>query len=564
VSSDPSPHPLLPAPVQARYRELGHWTDTTVAEVVRDWAVRDPDRPAIRGHHPLTYGELWERSNRLAGALADAGLEPGEFVVAVLPNCWQGVVLTVATSIAGAALSPLSARVSPTLAVNIFDQVGARGLILESARLEREDWRAALGGLRRRLKGRPVMLQGDAIDGGERLPTLERATLEGPELAPRSPDPGRPSLVLSTGGTTGHPKSVLHCDNTMLYAARGYASACELSADDVLVAFGPYGHASGSVFEILIPLVQGASLLPNSRWQARSVAEAIARWGGTVCITVGTHMYDLLALEPGSEPLLGSMRVVASGAGPENLFDDAERRFGFKVIRGYGLSECLGHARGRPSDPPGLRLCDEGVPFSGVEGNIVDPDGGQALPAGAVGEYLCRAPSLFMGYHGQPELTAAVVTDDGFYRTGDLMVRDAAGRLRWSGRLKDVIRRGGLQIDVIEMESILATHPKVAEVAVVGEPDPRLGERAVAVVVPISEGDPPELAELVEHLTIAGLSKESLPERVLVSQSLPLTERGKVQRVELKKWVAGSRGHPGLVDRGKWNSSDTSETTVSR
>jgi acyl-CoA synthetase (AMP-forming)/AMP-acid ligase II len=531
------PHPLLPGPIQAEYRRLGHWADVTLAEVVRQQALSDPHRPAVVGEHPLSYGELWDASSRLAGSLAADGIVPGEFLLAVLSNCWQGVVLAVAASIAGVALSPLSARVSPTLALNIFDQVGARGLVLQANLLERDEWRAALRSMRGRLAGRPAMLQGEASAAGE-LATVEAAIRGGAPLEPRVPDPGRPSLILSTGGTTGRPKSVLHCDNTLLYAAREYGRATDFRRDDVVVAFGPYGHATGSVFEILIPLMYGASILPNERWKPLAVAEAVSRWRGTYCITVGTHMYDLLALEPGAEALLQSIRIVASGAGPHNLFDDAERRFGFKVVRGYGLSECLGHVRAHPNDPPEARLRDEGLPFPGVECQIVDPQTGASLPPGEAGEYLCRAPSLFLGYHGQPDLTATVVTPDGFYRTGDLIVRDAVGRLRWAGRLKDVIRRGGLQIDVIEMETMLSEHPLVGEVAVVGEPDARMGERAVAVVVPVAAEDPPDLPRLVEHLARCGLGKESLPERLVLRAALPLTERGKVNRAELRAWLA--------------------------
>jgi non-ribosomal peptide synthetase component E (peptide arylation enzyme) len=146
-----------------------------------------------------------------------------------------------------------------------------------------------------------------------------------------------------------------------------------------------------------------------------------------------------------------------------------------------------------------------------------------------------------MGYHGQPELTATAVTADGFYRTCDLMVQDAAGRLTWSGRLKDVIRRGGLQIDVIEIEDILSRHPRIADVVVVGEPDARLGERAVVVAVPAADAGEPELPELVEHLLGCGLSRESLPERLVLTESLPRTERGKIPRAEVKRWVAETR-----------------------
>jgi cyclohexanecarboxylate-CoA ligase len=529
--TDPTPHPLLPPETQAAYREQGHWADLTLADVVREWASRDPGRPAIVGEHRLTYGELWGRSSRLAGALARAGLAPGECLTAVLPNSWQGIVVAVAGSVCGATLAPLSPRVSPTLACNIFDQVEGRALILHSELADDPDWHE----LRARLDGQ-LLLDDRALDD-----------LSGPPIDPTDPDPGRPSLILTTGGTTGLPKSVVHCDNALLYAAREYGRALELSERDVLVSFGPYGHASGSLFELYMPLLYGAAILPNARWRALAVAEAIARWGGTCCITVGTHLYDLLGLEPGAERLLASLRVVASGAGATQLFEAAERRFGFTVVRGFGCSECPGHTRARPSDPADVRLHSDGRPFDGVEYEIRDPDTGNAVPLGVPGEYLCRAPSLFMGYDGQPDSTSAAVTADGFYRTGDLMVRDSGGCVTWSGRLKDVIRRGGLQIDVIELEDMLARHPKILAVVVVGEPDARMGERAVIVAVAAPDCAEPELPELVEHLTACGVSRESLPERLVLTDSLARTERGKVRRAEVKRWVAESAAAGGGV-----------------
>ena len=268
------------------------------------------------------------------------------------------------------------------------------------------------------------------------------------------------------------------------------------------------------------------------------VAETIARYGGTYCITVGTHVYDLLALEPGTESLFRSMRLVVSGAGPDHLFESAERRFGFRVVRDYGLSECLGHAPGRPSDPAETRWHKDGVPFPGLERRIFDPQTGEAMPLGMPGEYVVRAPSMFMGYFGQPELTQASLTDDGFYRTGDLMIETADGYLTYAGRIKDVIRRGGLQIDVIEMERMLAECPAIAEAVVVGETHPRLGEQAVMVVVCRNAAEPPRLEELLGYLLSCGLPKECLPERLVFAETLPRTEWGKFNRVELRKWLS--------------------------
>jgi|GEM_PF-2427107 len=536
-----TPHPLLPLEVQAEYRRLGYWEGITLAEVVAARAQQHPLRAAVVGSQPLTYSELWQRARCLAGWLVAAGIEPGEFMIAIQSNSWQGIVLSVASSIAGIALSPLSSRVSPTLALNLFDQLGARGLLLEAELLQTPQWRELLANIQGRLQGRPLVLKGSLPDGMDEyrtIPTLETACILGPAIDQRARDPSRTALVLSTGGSTGVPKSVMHCEEALIYAARQFGVATGFNDTDICVAFGPYGHASGSLFEMYMPLVHGASILPNARWKAQLVAEAVAQWGGTYCITVGTHVFDMLSMEQGTESLLRTMRTVVSGAGPDQLFVDAERRFGFRVVRDYGLSECLGHAPGRPDDAAETRLHKDGVPLPGLEYRITHPETGDPVPIGQPGEYVCRGPSLFMGYFGQPTLTQAALTKDGFYRTGDLMIATADGYLTCAGRIKDVIRRGGLQIDVLEMERMLAEHPKIAEAVVVGEAHPRLGEQAVMVVIAKDARDAPQLAELVTHLMACGLPRECLPERLVFAQVLPKTEWGKFNRVELKRWLA--------------------------
>jgi acyl-CoA synthetase (AMP-forming)/AMP-acid ligase II len=527
----PSPHPLLPAGLQDEYRGLGYWEDRTLAEIVRDWAERDPERTAITGPQPFTYDELWQSGRRLAGSLAE-DVAPGEFVLAVLSNSWQGVALSVAASIAGVGLAPLSARISPTLALKIGEQVGARGFVLQSDLLEREGWDEALDAMRGRVGPGPLLLTGGSF---------EEAVAGGHEIDQRAWDPGRASLVLSTGGTTGRPKSVVLYENALVWAAREMAVACEFTERDVHVAFGPYGHASGSLFEIYMPLLLGAAVLPIARWRPVPVAEAISRYGGTYCITVGTHMFDLLELDDGLEPLLASMRLILSGAGPDHLYEGVEGRYAIPIARCYGLSECMGHAVSPVHDPPERRLRFDGVVFPGVEYRIVNA-AGEPVEPGTPGEYLCRAPSFFMGYMGQPELTQARLTSDGLYRTGDLLAEHrlpggGGGYLRWEGRIKEIVRRGGLMIDAIEVSDLLSEHPEVAEVIVVGTPDDRLGERAVAVVVPRSGKGPP-LDELCEFLIERGLSKEVLPEELLFADSIPRTEFGEFNRGEVRAWVA--------------------------
>ena len=531
------PHPLLPIHLQEEYRHLGHWEDITLADIVRRGAELHPDRVAITGETQLSYAQLWEQSRRFAGTLREAGLRPGEFILAVIPSSWQGFVMEVAASVAGAALVPQSAHVSPAMAVNTFEQTDCRGLVLHAALIERPEWVAVLPSLRAKLDGRPVILQGDgpAIDGIELQ--FEEALLTGPLISAARPAPCQPCLVLSTGGTTGKPKSIVHCSETLVYAARRFGAALDYAETDVQVAFAPPGHAGGSVFEIYMPLLYGASILPVGRWRPAPVAGAIERWGGTTFITMGTHIFDLLTLDPEMRSCLRSLRIVTTGAGQDSLFEEGERELGFPMVRVYGCSECPGHAIGRLDDPADVRLRQDGIPFPELEHRIIDPLGEPVEP-GQHGEYQIRGPNLFMGYAGQAELTAQTVSSDGFYRSGDLMVMSPEGYLSWRGRTRDIIRRGGLQIDPIEMEGMLAEHPKLAMAVVVGEPDPRLGERAAIVAVPESPDDDLNLEELCDYLTEQGLPKQNLPERLVVVDDLPRTELGKFHRVKIQLMVA--------------------------
>jgi acyl-CoA synthetase (AMP-forming)/AMP-acid ligase II len=283
-----------------------------------------------------------------------------------------------------------------------------------------------------------------------------------------------------------------------------------------------------------MPLLYGAKVLPIARWKPRETAATIERYGGTFFIAMGTHVYDLLELEPSPAPQLRSVRLIATGAGPDEMFARADREL-FKVLRVYGCSEACGHALGRLGDPAEIRTLQDGIPFAGMDWRIVDPQG-NPVPPGTVGEYQCRGPNMFMGYYGQGDLTARALTPDGFYHSGDLMVLSDEGYVSWTGRTKDIIRRGGLQIDPIEIEGMLSRHPHIATVAVVGQPDPRLGERAVIVAVPAS-GEHADLATLCAYLQREGLPKQSLPERLVYVEELPRTAVGKVHRVEVRKLI---------------------------
>lgn len=544
VLADTYSHPRLPEAVQEAFRREGLWAGVTLAQCVEQRALEDPQRVAVVGDRVLTYGEVWTEARRIAGALQERGAVPGEYLLAVLHNSWQGLILEVAASIIGAVFAPRSPHISPALALNLFDQLEVRGLVLTAELLGQPQWRDALTVMQRRLDGRPVVLQGEASEIGAvgSYARLEDLASTGPLGSPASVHPSAPSLVLATGGTTGVPKSILHCSDALVYAARQFAAAVGYTDQDVSVAFAPYGHAGGSIFDIYMPLLAGARVLPLKRWRVEEVGPLIEKWQGTFFVTMGTHVYDLMQQPASFDEYLRSVRLVTSGAGPDSLFEAAQRRFNFSVVRVYGCGECPGHAIGRADDPEEVRLLKDGVPFPGVEVRVRSPlTGAEVATTGEVGEYECRGPNLFMGYVGQTALTDEVITPDGFYRSGDLMVRSDDGYITWSGRSKEIIRRGGLQIDPVEMEGILSRYPGVGSVVVIGEPDPRLGERAVVVVVMAKEADKPSLGDLCDFLTDAGLPRQSLPERLILADEIPRTELGKFHRARIKEELLGTQ-----------------------
>ena len=482
-------HPLLPAELQRSYRERGLWEDTSLFEILSARAEANPEAPLYLGEEPKTYGQVADAAAAFAAALAADGVGVGDTVVAPLVSGWQATVVSAATSGLGAALAPLPSRCSPAQACLLAAATGAAVLVISGRVLSRPGWEEVLA------------------DPGSRAPSIRRVYVADPQAAPAwvgaqpyaslpdacaggsgaefsAPprDPTELALLLSTGGTTGPSKVVMHCEQASVYAAGQYAQLCGLGSGDVVLSAGPYGHASGTVFTLYAPIIAGAAVLPLVGWDPGRCVEDVSRYGVSWGLLSGTHIYDLLGLGDEVVGELRSLRGISAGSGSDALYTEAERRFGFAIRRMYGLSECLGHALMPLDAPAERRMSRDGLPFEGIEAMVLDQGSGEPLGPGEVGEYVVRGPSLFIGYLGRPELTAESVGEGGFLRTGDLMSIDDLGYVKYVGRLKDVIRRGGVNIDPMEVERVLIQHPGVADVSVVGLPDPRLGETAVAAV----------------------------------------------------------------------------------
>jgi acyl-coenzyme A synthetase/AMP-(fatty) acid ligase len=527
-----SPHPLLSEQLQDQYREKGLWSDLTLREVLDRQAERAPDAPLYLGEQAKTYGDVAAAAARIAGYLVERGVGPGDTVVAPLVSGWEATALVAATSGIGARLAPLSSRSSRLQLESLCRATDAVMLVISGRVLAKGDWHDALASLPHdlpRFRGVVLAEASLAPDWASTLPDLATIAATSDPAPARAVDTGAPFLLLSTGGTTGPSKVVMHAENAAMYAATQYVERCELTARDRVLSAGPFGHASGTVFTLYAPILAGAAVLPVSRWDAAAVSRDVNRHRVSWCLLSGTHIYDLLQLDDAQTALWSSVRGLSAGSGSDERYAAAERKFGLRIRRMYGLTECMGHAIMPVDAPDSARMTRDGLPFDGVECYIE----GEA----ATGEYLVRAPSLMLGYLGRPDLTGKAVTAEGFLRTGDVMSIDENGFVRYVGRTKDVIRRGGINIDPLELERLLVQHPDVNDVSVVGMPSPRLGEQAVAVVVP-RPGTRPGLEDLTSLLAERDVPLPSHPEHVVLVEKLPTTEYGKHNKPMVKKMLA--------------------------
>ncbi|MDV7354370.1 AMP-binding protein [Rhodococcus oxybenzonivorans] len=334
--------------------------------------------------------------------------------------------------------------------------------------------------------------------------------------------------IAMTSGSTGHPKCVVQSESAIRYAGRCTIDAVGLEPGDPVAAFVPLSSVAAFCFGLYLPAMLSAPMVCMDGWKPAAALTVIRKHQVAWTMLVPTMALQL-AVAPDATGALTSLKAMTVGGGPMDAgaLGRAERTLGTTFLRVFGMSECLGHTTPLPSDEPAVRLGRDGRPFPGTVVRAVD-NSGAPLPAGRVGDAQVKGPSLFVGYAragipALPELTA-----DGFLPTGDLVEVAEDGSIRVMGRQKQIIIRGGRNIDINEVEAAVARIPTVSQVCVVPVPDELLGERAAALVV--SMGAPITLAEVTAHLDGIGFPKFKWPEFVFAIDDLPQNRVGKLSR----------------------------------
>src|SRR6266550_2093014 len=525
----------------ARYETSGHWGPETFYSVLAARAASHPDRVAIvdRGRR-ITYGELRTRVDRVAAGLGALDIGRGDVVTIQLPNWAEFAYVFFALERLGAVANQIGPDFRSREVDYILRFSESRAFVCP-ARFKSFDYVKMIGELR---PGLPD-LQAVCVLGGAAGPgrvSLDALVENASAVAPPGAHQGANDVMRMafTSGTTGNPKGVIHSHNTTLSTCRTLNADMGVSPDEVFLIYLPLGLNWGYL-TLVQTVMAGARAVLLDQFSARAALELIQRERVTYIPTAPASIIAML-----NDPELGrfdlsSLRVIITGGAscPIETIREFRARMHGHLIELYGMLETVFHTYTRLDDDPEAVTGTVGTVSSGLGLRLIDGSG-RDVAAGAEGEIAAQGPSVHLGYHKNPTANAELFTADGWFRTGDLGQFDAAGNVKIVGRLKEMINRGGKKFFPREIEEILYTHPKILHAAIVGVPDPRLGERNCLCVIPRA-GQQLALDEVVAYLK-DGVATYKLPETIEIFDELPFTPTGKIQRHVLVRRVLERRG----------------------
>ncbi|GGH78108.1 acyl-coenzyme A synthetase/AMP-(fatty) acid ligase [Pullulanibacillus pueri] len=484
----------------------------------------------------LNYGQLEELANRTAQGLLDKGIKPGDFVAYILPNSWEFVVTTLAVWKIGATSCPILPALRDHEVSFILNKSKSKILIVpeEYRNFKYKPMVDRMAPSLQYLESTVVVTTRDPHDKENRLGGLAKEEPNLEALKELHPTTYTNAQLLFTSGTTGEPKGVIHTHGALSFAVHAHTRTLRLTSEDNIWVPSPLAHQTGLLYGMIVALSLGAKQILQAVWNVDTARTAIEGYGATF---VQAAMPFLADISRDAHPPKGLRIFVATGAAvPRQLAHDATEALECRVIGGWGSTESCLIAVGSPYSDDDREWGSDGRVIEGLEMKVTD-EAGNELPRGEEGMYRVKSPALFKTYLDHHEWYEEAIDDQGFFITGDLATMDEDGYLNLTGRIKDIVNRGGEKIPVVELENILYGHENIKDIAIVGMPDPRLGERICAFVT-LKEKSDFTLQDITSFLEAKGVAKIYWPEHLEFIDEQPRTASGKIQKYVLRNMIA--------------------------
>ncbi len=517
-----------------RWKRDGVWEDLTIADRAQALAARAADTVTHAcGGDQLTAAQAWERSGRLAAAMAARGLRAGDVVAFQTPNWIEAVLIDLAACRLGIVLCPI-VQIYRDREVELILADSRAKAIFVAHRFRGFDHLEMLNRLRPKLPDlRHVWTVHGEAGSADDIAALLEEDAPLPEWPRVSPDAVK--LILYTSGTTGRPKAVLHTHNSLVRSSRCAARHWGLRAGDTTLMPSPVTHVTGFTYGVELPFLLDVRTVLMEKWDAAQAADLIEseRICFTLCAT--PFLQELLDLAEREHRSLPSMRSFPCGgaAVPPELIHRVQRVLAnCRAFRVYGSSEAPVITLGYPGEGEERLAAETDGAVIDYEVKLVDVTG-EEVAAHVEGEICARGPGLFVGYANLDD-TAAAFDAEGFFHTGDVGYCTPEGAIVFTGRIKDLINRGGEKISAKEVEDLLHQHPGVQQAAVVAMPHARLGETVCAYLV-VTPGAEVTVEAVARTLAAAGVARQKYPERLIIVDEFPKTASGKVKKDLLRQ-----------------------------
>jgi acyl-CoA synthetase (AMP-forming)/AMP-acid ligase II len=533
-----APRPPSQATID-EYTARGWWGDRAFFEVVDRHAREHPGREAmVDDRRRITYGQFWKEVKRFAEFLRRQGVKRGDVVTLQLPNRIEFPVVFFSLELIGAVANKISADFRAVEVEYILKFSKSRVYVC-ARQFKGFDYLDMIRGIRPGLPDLKMVICVDDVDADD-VRSFAKVVDETPEIADADRvrmDPFEIMRMCFTSGTTGNPKGVLHCTNTTMCTCELINDELKVTDKDVLLDYLPVGLNWGYI-TLVQSVLAGAKAVLMERFSADGALEIIERERVSYIPTAPASIVAMLNSPELKKRDLSSLRVVITGgasAAVETIKAFQAALPSAKLIELYGMLETGFHSFTRLDDDPLKVNGTVGRCVKEMGLRIID-DECKDLPHGEVGEIAAIGPSVHFGYLNNPDANRDSFTDDGWFRTGDLgQFVDKEGNVRIAGRKKEIINRGGKKYFPREIEELLYEHPAILQVAIVGAPDARLGEKNCMCAV-LKPGASLTLEEVVGFLR-GRVADYKLPEQLVVMDNLPMTPTGKIRRPELVKRV---------------------------